>query len=446
MSLFRKKEKWVASLLLYVLLGMPGLAGCSSAVNPGKDSAAAVALDETAPITLTWLFQGGQKGFDAQFGNAIYEKYPNVTVNVIDKYDPATTNTVPDMLDIRSLQDIQKLLIDYKIDYDMSEHVKKANFDLNRIEAGLLSTVKAYGSGKLIALPYRKGVYATYLNLDLFDRFGVPYPSREKPMTWQELLEFSKKFNRATDGVQYVGVVFEKWHLPLMALSPQGLDVKSNKTRFLSDPKFDRFFELMNGYRMMYQSSLPEATLKKVVSKSRDVFEKDQIAALYPRSVTIPTSVQLGKAGMNWDVVPFPIWGDAPKIGAFNEEMKLIAISRTNPHKEMSFKILSYLLSDEVQTAKNKAGSATVLTNRAVIDTFAMEADGIQGKNMGAIFALQSAAGPAETSKFEDDLRDFYKKKTAEFLLNQTDKNTMLRQMDEEFSQEIAKETAGGAK
>jgi multiple sugar transport system substrate-binding protein len=414
------------------------LAGCASAGEaPVKENA--VSLDETKPITLTWVFEGGQAGFDGQFGKFIYEKWPNVKVNVLSKYDPAATDEVPDVLDIKFIQDIQRLLIGNKIEYDLTEEAKKANYDLGRIEKELIDGAKAYSNGKLYALPYKKGVYGTYVNLDLFDRFGIPYPSKEKALTWQELLELGKKFNRSQAGVQYVGVVMEKWHFPLMELSPQGMDVKANKTRFLSDPKFSKYFDLMDGYRTMYQS-MPEETYKRTVSKSKDVFEKDRVAALFPRNVSMPLAKQLTDGGTNWDFIPFPVWGDAPVVGAYNEEVKLFAMSKTNPHKEMTFKIFSHLLSDEVQTIKNKAGGATVLSSRQITDTFALEVPAASGKNIKSLFSLKPAEDPAEVSKLELELRDAYLKKTSQFLTSQKDKNTILREMDEEFGKIISQE------
>lgn len=56
------------------------------------------------------------------------------------------------------------------------------------------------GSGDLYALPMDVAGTVLYYNKDLFDAAGVPYPSSETPMTFEQLLDTAQKLTKDTNG------------------------------------------------------------------------------------------------------------------------------------------------------------------------------------------------------------------------------------------------------
>jgi multiple sugar transport system substrate-binding protein len=59
---------------------------------------------------------------------------------------------------------------------------------------------KKTGTGAFYALPKDIGPTVMYYNKEIFDRLGVPYPSPDKPMTWDEALDMWKKLTVDENG------------------------------------------------------------------------------------------------------------------------------------------------------------------------------------------------------------------------------------------------------
>jgi ABC-type glycerol-3-phosphate transport system substrate-binding protein len=77
-----------------------------------------------------------------------------------------TTGVIPDILNFGTTNSIQTELIDKG-----------------------LQDYRNYSEGKLYALPRKANAYYLYYNKDIFDRFNVPYPSKDKVLTWDEAFE-----------------------------------------------------------------------------------------------------------------------------------------------------------------------------------------------------------------------------------------------------------------
>lgn len=61
------------------------------------------------------------------------------------------------------------------------------------------SNLKVDAQGEFYGLPFKMEAWCVYYNKDLFDRYGVPYPSG--PWTWDEYVETAKKLTHPEDGV-----------------------------------------------------------------------------------------------------------------------------------------------------------------------------------------------------------------------------------------------------
>jgi multiple sugar transport system substrate-binding protein len=86
---------------------------------------------------------------------------------------------------------------------DMTELVKQYKFDLASVEKQYVDMVQQYHDGKLPLLPVYDLRLGVYYNIDLFDKFGVPYP--KDGTTWENLLDTARKLTREESGVTYRG-------------------------------------------------------------------------------------------------------------------------------------------------------------------------------------------------------------------------------------------------
>lgn len=60
---------------------------------------------------------------------------------------------------------------------------------------------KVFGQGPLYALPKDIGPTILYINVDLFNKLGVPLPSFEEPLTWDELIELGRQLTVDVNGL-----------------------------------------------------------------------------------------------------------------------------------------------------------------------------------------------------------------------------------------------------
>jgi multiple sugar transport system substrate-binding protein len=59
---------------------------------------------------------------------------------------------------------------------------------------------KTFGQGPLFALPKDIGPTALYINVDLFNKMGVPLPSFTEPMTWDAFVDLARQLTVDTSG------------------------------------------------------------------------------------------------------------------------------------------------------------------------------------------------------------------------------------------------------
>src|SRR5690606_12985519 len=88
----------------------------------------------------------------------------------------------------------------------LNDLIKKYNLDLNKFDPAAMETSRIYGgsSDQIYAIPFSLNFLATFYNVDLFDRFGVDYPTAG--MTWDDFIALGRRMARTVDGVEYLGI------------------------------------------------------------------------------------------------------------------------------------------------------------------------------------------------------------------------------------------------
>ncbi|MBQ7257386.1 MAG: sugar ABC transporter substrate-binding protein [Abditibacteriota bacterium] len=126
--------------------------------------------------------------------------YPNIHVVNDPQADMQTILTqlagdVPP--DIITAYDIESFRRFQRLDQleDLTPYVQKYNMPVNNIRKSLHEFVyirdEKDGQEKVYGIPENCAPFQLFYNKDVFDRFGVPYPTND--MTWDEVLEVAKK-------------------------------------------------------------------------------------------------------------------------------------------------------------------------------------------------------------------------------------------------------------
>lgn len=419
----------------YVLtIGAALLAACSqNGGDPGKaagsetDPAPETGFPE--PVTLHYYTNDNTKWLEIE-QKLIASKFPNVTLKVTlekeQKMDQlAAVGEIPDFLSfsLGSFWDLKN----YALVSDMTPLMKKYKFDESRFIPGVMDGVRSYSDrGEVLLLPFELNSNVLFYNKGIFDKFGVTYP--QDGMTWEQISELARKVSRIEGGTEYKGFMFQ--HQNLVWKNQLGLpfvDPKTNKAA-INTSEWKKWLDVMGGFYF-----LPNNDYKSLT------FYKEQTIAMWTGPNIVSSVVEAAASnGLNWDVTTLPQFADNPS-GGTQMIAPFYAIPPTSKHKDEAFRLIAYLLSEEVQVAKARQGKVPIVNSPAATQVYAADLPGVAGKNMGA-FLKDKIGKPAVVTPYDGIAKDvFYKTALGkDFYTRAKDVNTILRETEEEINRKIA--------
>jgi multiple sugar transport system substrate-binding protein len=440
-----KTKKTVNVIAIAALAAMT--AACGAGKTDGDEAGKPIgqaAKEEAKPVELTWYHvpTDGPVGdaFMQQYGEPIQRKYPNYSFQVLVNKEQ---NTLANMVMSKTSLDVMlasfaslQSVKENGLLSDMSDLVKKHNFDLSRIEAEPLEMMRKMEEGKLTSLPLYDLRLVLYYNKDLFDKFGVPYP--KNGMTWGELLDVAKRMTRTEGGVSYRGFVTP----PVTVVNANQrslnyIDTKTNRSAIMTEEWKSHMETFIPFYTVPGYDATPE-TMNS--ANMMNMFLKEQTAAMFVAynsfAATIKQNVQ------NWDAVSLPEMSDLRGV-ASQPYPVVLSIPSTSKHRDEAFLAIAQLLSDEVQKERAaKLGFLAPLKNPAVKSAFASEVVDWKGKNISAVTA-QKSPSPIAYSKYNAQGAAAIASAMLAVITGQKDVNTALREEDEKLNKTI--ETAEAA-
>ena len=394
------------------------------------------------PITLVFYNAGSNFNaegyFEEKFGSYIRAKFPHITPEFI----PTTAGSLDKLIVAGEQVDViwgsvgtsyNSVFLNNLV-YDIEPYVKKYKVDLNRFEPRALEMMRQMSDGKLYALPFDNQAAVVYYNKDLFDKFGVPYPTNVK--TWDDLYDLSVKLTRNEGGVQYYGLTLSPNHYFLRnQLSVNLVDPATHKVNLNNDQVKVLLENVLRFYR------IPGFDPKSVnVSVQKNLFLKDKVAAMWTPISGLHVENDL--KDLNWDIIPVPPMKEAPGL-APQPYATYVYLSVTSKHKDDAFQVIDYLTSEEFLIEKAKQATFLPALNSAkVMAAFGQDAPMYKGKNVQAI-PMSNMAAPSPQSKY-------FSWATAEvgvnainaIILEGKDINTALREAEEAVTKRIAEDKA----
>lgn len=371
--------------LLASLLTACGSGGKPAAAPEGQEGQASAGKE---PVEIVFYSPGAGRTveqFMQENGNAVKAKFPNVTVKFIqfgkgtETADLLSSGQPIDII-ISSTSTINEL-VDYNLQYDITDLIRKFKYDLNRLEPSAVQFMRDYAGGGMYGLPVRSNTFLLFYNKDLFDKFGVAYP--KEGSTWDDIYDLAKKMTRTDAGVQYFGLTTSYSHM----ITNNQLSVPSYDTRTDKVMIQDETFKSVIGNFARFYQITGSDYVNDLLSKHLDLFMKDQRSAMY---AYYGSQLQNTPVSFNWDVVSMPYFNEAMGV-APQQSPAYFSITNMSKHKEQAFEIIAYLTSDEFQTIESKDGTIPTVTSQAVKSVYAQSQQGYAGKNMKAFFPDKSA-------------------------------------------------------
>lgn len=416
------------SLILSTAVTACGKAGESEPAQSGE------------PVALTVFSMDGipEDSFNQQFGDMIRQKFPNYTIKYIQNSKEIGLKEIlaqGEQIDLfyAPVGLVINGLIDYNLQYDMTDLIKKHNLDLNALEKTSVDAMKEISGGKMYGVPVSNTSMVLFYNKDIFDKFGVPYP--KDGMTWDDAIALGSKVTRQDGDKQYVGLSTSPTHL--LRMNQLSLPYVDPKTDQASVTHNDGWKTLYNkyfiepaqapGYKDFMKAHKDGMPYRNEFLVSRDLAMfawLTQYVFYFPK--------EFGE--MNWDMVSLPTLKEKPGIGA-QAYPAYFSVTSMSKHKDEAMEVIKYLVTDEVQTHLSKTGTMPIVQKEAIEKAFGEESV-FKNKNFHAAFYNKFAPSSPKT-EYDSLVESPYVHAASDIILGKQDMNSAFRSIDEQSAKKI---------
>ncbi|CAG7614591.1 ABC transporter substrate-binding protein [Paenibacillus allorhizosphaerae] len=434
----KKRNRWKVVTLASLALAMAGCSpgGSGEAAEDRKNEISVGSIDVVdKPVTLKIYFPYPDDVYARFVQEPVAKKFPNVTLErlVPSKGGPEgmgellSAGNVPDLFyAVPGWYGKLQLLHVFE---DLSPLIKKYNFDMGRLHPSILETVKSYSSGgKIEIMPESMATLLLVYNKAIFDKFGVPYP--KDGMTWDQILTVARGVSKTDNGTEYRGLDFDRF-FPInnSQLSLPFVDTKTNKAITTSDG----WQKLISTLKAVYDVSGNKPS--KAIGNGA-LFFKDKTLAMFIGHINFLNNLMaIPDSELQWDMVTMPTFSELPGTGT-QVNTPFYSITPSSAHKDEAFKVIAYLMSDDMQTFYNKEGRLTVLKDNAIRDQYGANLKQLSGKNVKAVTSLQPAR-PRPFTLYDDYVVTQLSTALQRATLDNVDINTALREAGELANKDI---------
>lgn len=414
-----------------LLLGLAAAVGCSGGTKEaGNGEAPGKAEKPPEPVTVKFAMGGSlitEEDFITFMKDPVSKVYPHITIERIDYVQKG--NSLTDLVAARIIPDLYmagpldiSIFSELGLEGSIEDLIKSNNFDTSRINPVILNTIKeTTGRSDLIGLPFYNQPFALFYNKDLFDKAGTAYPKDN--MTWEQVRDLAVKFRKDEGGISYYGLYTDNIFRGAYQLSLPWVDLKTNKS-MLQSPGWKELFELWSSLYL-----IPGPTPKG--SDNLALFTKGNLA-MVASSATRARSMRTME-GLNWDIVTYPQNSKASGFGP-RVDPNFIYIPNGAKQRDAAFKVLSVLLSDEVQRDMSRKLWMSVLTEQSIHNDFGKAYPDLAAKNMVAFTKLKMAGiqpfGGVPAHTFANNAFN-------EVVYDGKDINTAMREADEKLNKAL---------
>lgn len=376
--------------------------------------------------------------FMEEYGQFIQSALPHIT----PVYLPTTTGSLRTLAAANQQIDLIMssvgrafTILDSGYQMDLTPYIQENDFDLERFESSSIKMIEQMGDGKIYGIPFWNMPAPIYYNKDIFDLFGVDYPTDD--MTWDELYERAQRLNRIENGQQYYGLAMSVNHYFLRnQLSVNMVDPANFTVSIDNDPVKTMVSNLTRFYENV---DTPFTSSLLSVGGQRDLFIRDRLAGMWMPVSTFHTEAEL--EALNWDLAKFPKLEEAPDTDPQVYPVYLF-ISVNSEIPDEVFEVISYLTSEDFHVMKSKTGNfVSLLDSDAVRNVFGQDSPMFEDKNVAALFADRPADPSPQSRFYADAARAINTEVFAEVVLGQKDLNTALREAQEKLQASINEKT-----
>ena len=400
----------------------------------------------TLTVMLAWMI--GEDRWEEFYKKPAEEKFPHITLERI-MADAGDRNMLeetfakgikPDIIMMSHPSQIE-LLQEYGLALDMRELIEKHQFDISRYDPDYLAEWLSWTGGEIWSLPFVAQKYALHYNKDIFDLFGVPYPSDD--LTWDEVLDLAARLTGTRNGVDYQGIYIQHDAGPTLSQvigDSYFIDPETDEVLWTEREEVKEYLEMID--RLMAIPGI-ELNVQTEGIHFIEAFQSERTLAMLPHQF-----LEALPEDMNWDIAAYPVWPDAPGIQP-NQSGWSLGVTAISEHQDAAFEVLKFWLSDEEVLTKGNSAVTTPFNH--LFDNGAVE-EGLRNdpyrpyladKNIDALFVNRPGGGTKEKrSPFDAGAYEVIRLLGFNYEGSGEDVNTFLRKMKEEEENRILEEKA----
>lgn len=394
------------------------------------------------PIELVMWYGSGvpasEEAYMEMYGDLIKKKFPYIT----PKFLPALTaeTQAEQMIASKSQMDLLSVsiggtalvILANNLQYDISDFIKKHDFDLNMIEPTSIAIQRQIANGGIYGLPISTDTMTLFYNRDIFDRFGVEYP--RDGMTWEEVYDVVKSVSRTEGDTRVWGMGVSPDHALLMdPLSPVLVN-EQDQPQFSTAARVKQFFETLTGVFEVPGNEVDTSNWD--YGTQIGMFQKEKNLAMLLGTSALGYGYFADRDELNWDVVSYPRYSTNMETGPQAYPVYYY-VSQTSKYKEDAFLVSAFLTSKEVQAHLVQYGILPSIADFSVMDKYGAYLPYMSDKNTAA-FLPETFAPPAFKGKYQAIANGQVYEVFRKIVLKETDINTALREADEALQKAIA--------
>ncbi|WP_246066841.1 ABC transporter substrate-binding protein [Paenibacillus koleovorans] len=437
-------RSWLTLILITGLILVLASCGKDGVENgTGTEATGAVKKLGAEPIKLTFFSTSGtfpDVEFNTLIAGPIKAKYPNVT---IERITPAATTTNEEVLStytpdiIYSSSSSHQRIVRTGAYEDLRELIKKHKFDTSRIKPILWNYILDITKGKgdeVLAIPFNANQHVLYYNKDIFDKFGVPYPT-DKQLTWDQVLDLARQLTRTENGVRYIGLSTDNLTGLAKGLGLPYLNRGTGEAA-LDTPEWRRIFELQKKIFEIPGLIGPD----KKWNWGRDDFIKDQKVAMRVTWLAnhIGPAEELRQQGVdfNWDIAPAPNFSD--QLGKTREaQIHSLSVNSKSKYKDEAFQVIAEILSDDGQRILARNGRVPAVINPELNKEYGLDIPVLKGKSVQNVFVGQPLQ-EHYIHPYELEISAKLTDAAADLAINGLDVNSAIRKATEAINKDVA--------
>lgn len=364
------KKKTLLSVLLSFVL-MFAACGKTPQDDSSSDTAVNVNIDKNTKATLVALVDMDEKERTLleTVAQEFKKEYPNITIEVITTSDPISYVRSGDNVDILSvIGENVSFYASEKVLTNLEPYKKAAKFNESEYYQSMIDLGKENKSGDSYMLPRDYSRIVCYYNKAIFDACGVAYPedTAENPWTWEKYLNTCKLLQdsgKLASGVVTTQAAMSYDILNWGIVSSYGVDGLLTSDYSLVDNNSDTYRNWQKGMAAARELIEKGYTLDSNTYGADDFYRGAAAMAF----LSTASTANFTRAGLDYDVVPFPAIGNDPKAPAGTLGYSIASSSK---NKDAAWAFLAFIMSEKGQLALSKTGGfVPVLKSLATDET-----------------------------------------------------------------------------